>query len=425
MAYIASFGGRGWRLGLDRMEAFMKTADLYEFAGRDGSCSFIHVAGTNGKGTVTAMIEAILHAAGKKVGATFSPYVVDPRERIRIGNALVSKELYAGAAKALAPIAEKIGESELGLVTEFEFKTAMAFWVWKHEGCEWAVVEVGLGGRLDATNVLQPKSGAIVSIGLDHTEHLGFTEDAIAREKAGILKSGAIGVIGEMSGEARGAIQDVASGSEVDLWELGNEVSWTTTRGSNSAWLTNPKRDKTRIQFHDLGLYTAHNAVMAVSALDAAGMRVEQSVVSTALQSVRLPGRMQWVRIKGVSILLDGAHNGPATEGLATEILKQNLDGSTHLVFGMLNGHEPRRVFAPLRPIVRSIAVTAIDYHRTLEPGELRDALEPEMPTSLHESTADALEAALNRAKIDGGIILVTGSFYLVGEAMKAIESMR
>jgi dihydrofolate synthase / folylpolyglutamate synthase len=200
--YIASLAQRGWRLGLDRMTEFAARADLVGSLGDGDSPKFIHVAGTNGKGSVTAMLQSCLVDQGHRTGAFFSPYVVDPRERIQFGREMISKEDLAAIATKLMPIGESLSETEFGGVTEFEFKTAMGFEYWKQKECDWVALEVGLGGRLDATNIITPASSAIVSISYDHVSILGETLAEIAREKAGVIKPGRPVVVGEMPDEA-------------------------------------------------------------------------------------------------------------------------------------------------------------------------------------------------------------------------------
>lgn len=214
LAWIAGLQGRGWRLGLDRMRAFVRAAGLEDvLGGPESPIQYLHVAGTNGKGSVTAYLQSMLVAQGYKTGGYFSPYVVDPRERIQIGGELISRDEFASVATELREVAERFDQTEQGGITEFEFKTAMGFLAWKRAGVEVVALEVGLGGRLDATNVVTPKACAIVSISLDHTSILGNTEAEIAGEKAGILKPGVTGVLGTVNKEAEAAIKEVAKGA--------------------------------------------------------------------------------------------------------------------------------------------------------------------------------------------------------------------
>lgn len=417
-AYIDSYAGRGWRLGLDRMETFMQRAGLYEFAGRDGRCSFLHVAGTNGKGTTTAILESILAAAGFKSGGTYSPYVLNVRERIRVQNANVPEQLFAQAAEALAPVAEAIGESELGLVTEFEFKTAMAFWIWRATGREWVAAEVGLGGRLDATNVLSPSACAIVSIGMDHMAFLGDTETAIASEKAGILKRGVPAVIGDVSPEARRAITSIAHQVGASLWTIGEEVRYEPLTGGR-VWIETPGLQRREFTLPSFGPFSAHNTAVALATLEAAGLRIDDTYIQAGLNQATLLGRFQRIDVLGVPYLLDGAHNAASAQALASALTSESVQEPLHLVCGMLEGHDPRGVLVPLLKCAETVTVSPIQFHRGLPAKELSDHIallgySSECAVSLHE----ALELAGAKQRAVGGTIVVTGSFYLVGEVL-------
>src|SRR5688500_11172275 len=205
--YIESLQARGWRLGLDRMEAFLDRLGNPH----DGLRAF-HVAGTNGKGSVTGMIAACLTSAGYKTGSFYSPYVYDFRERIQIDGEMISEADVARLTALIKPVADEMACEEVGGPTEFEFKTAMAFVFWKEMGCEVAAVEVGLGGRLDATNVIEePICAVITEIGLDHQQYLGDTIEKIAFEKAGIIKPGRPVVTGVTDDRAHKVISEVAT----------------------------------------------------------------------------------------------------------------------------------------------------------------------------------------------------------------------
>ena len=204
--YIESLQARGWRLGLDRMEVFLDRLGNPH----DGLRAF-HIAGTNGKGTVTGMISACLTSAGYKTGSFYSPYVYDFRERIQIDGEMISKADVARLTALIKPVADEMVYEEVGGPTEFEFKTAMAFVYWKEMGCDVAAVEVGLGGRLDATNVIEePVCAVITEIGLDHQQYLGDTIEKIAFEKAGIVKPGRPVVTGVTDDRAYGVIREAA-----------------------------------------------------------------------------------------------------------------------------------------------------------------------------------------------------------------------
>ncbi len=406
------------------MEALMHRAGLSESAGRDGACRFLHIAGTNGKGTTTAILESILVAAGYKSGGTYSPYVLNVRERIRVQNTMVSELLFAKAAQALAPIAEAIGETELGLVTEFEFKTAMAFWVWKETGCEWVAAEVGLGGRLDATNVLWPSACAIVSIGLDHTQFLGHTEAAIASEKAGILKPGVPAVIGEVSGEAKGAITSTAQLVEAPLWYVGEDVRYGQL-SNGQAWVETPAFERRIITPPAFGPFSAHNSAVAIATLDAVGLKISDSHIQVGLNQATLLGRFQRVAISGVPYVLDGAHNAASAQALASALGSESIQKPIHLVCGMLEGHEPGDVLLPLLQSSETVTVSPIQFHRGRPVKELAELVtELGYPCDCATSLAEALQKATTKQRAFGGTIVIAGSFYLVGEVLNHFKTL-
>ncbi|MFN7162408.1 MAG: bifunctional folylpolyglutamate synthase/dihydrofolate synthase, partial [Fimbriimonadales bacterium] len=204
--YIESLSIQGWRLGNARFEAFLE---------RLGSPHLkfpcVHITGTNGKGSTTTLISAILRAAGYRVGTYISPHVFDIRERILIDGALIDRALFCEGVATMRPLIEQLSDTEYGLITEFEIKTALAFWAFAQAQVDIAVLEVGLGGRMDATNVITPELSVIVSIGLDHTDWLGATHRDIAYEKAGIIKPNRPVVSGVAHADAAAMIAQVAA----------------------------------------------------------------------------------------------------------------------------------------------------------------------------------------------------------------------
>ncbi|HLO98691.1 MAG TPA: cyanophycin synthetase, partial [Fimbriimonas sp.] len=362
-SYIASLAARGWRLGLDRMAEFALRAGLEGSLGDGSSPKFIHVAGTNGKGSVTAMLQSCLIEQGHRTGAFFSPFVVDPRERIQFGRDLISEADLVALVEWLKPIGESLSETEFGGVTEFEFKTAMGFEHWKRNQADWVALEVGLGGRLDATNIVHPSSCAIVSISLDHTSILGNTVGEIALEKAGIIKPGVPVVIGEMPDEARKAIEAVAKEKNAELWRVGYEV--VTKSSGNKVFITTPGSSVV-VQPSLFGRIQHHNAAVAYSALELSGALVERSKVADGFARASIPGRFQRIG----KFILDGAHNADSAKQLAA-MLQQAGEKPKICITGMLTGHKPEEFYCHLRDIVEEFWVVPINFHRAMPPEEL------------------------------------------------------
>jgi dihydrofolate synthase / folylpolyglutamate synthase len=410
LAYLSSLQVRGWRLGLDRMEEFIRRAELDSALGASGTPKYLHVAGTNGKGSVTAYLQAILTAAGKPTGGFFSPYVYDVRERIQLGCEPIPKEAFARIVARLHGPAESLTETEFGGVTEFELKTAMGLSYWQEQGAEWVALEVGLGGRLDATNVITPACSGIVTIGLDHTDVLGPTLDRIAREKAGIFKPGKPAVAGDLPPEAMQAAQAVAEQLGCPFWRYGRDFE--ARPAGEAVWdVSLPERVVPGVQPPLPGAHQAHNVAVALAMLEAAGAAVPEEAVRTGLARTRVPGRFERRTWKGREIVLDGAHNRESVDALA-ETLGERFSGRRFaLVFGMLEGHDPAPLAEILRPLAAEVHLAPIGFRRTRDPSELA----PLFPgAAVHTNSAAAIRAVL--ASGSETPVLVTGSFYLVGE---------
>ena len=416
--YIASLAQRGWRLGLDRMSEFANRADLSGSLGDGDSPKFIHVAGTNGKGSVTAMIQSCLAEQGFRTGAFFSPFVVDTRERIQFDRDMITETDLAKIATKLMPIGESLSDTDFGGVTEFEFKAAMGFEYWKQKKCEWVSLEVGLGGRLDATNIVSPAASAIVSISYDHTSILGSTLKEIAHEKAGIIKPGKPVVVGQMPPEALKEIERVASELSSPIWRIGKEIQWEKIRiGVNIATPYTTITVEPSL-FGDIQL---HNAAVAFSVMQLAGALKKNDKVREGFSRAYLPGRFQMVAHGGHTYLLDGAHN-PDSANVLAKLLQQAGIKPRICITGMLNGHSAQEFYGQIRDMVEEFYVAPIDFHRSMNPTDLsQDLKSMGISVTSFGSVRSALEAAQEAKQTEP--ILVCGSFYLVGEVMRLLRS--
>jgi len=410
LAYISGLETRGWRLGLDRMAAFVRSAGLESAIGGPNR-KFVHIAGTNGKGSTTAFAEAMLRAAGYRTGAFFSPFVVDIRERVQFGGELISREDLAAVTAELQPIAEAFTETEFGGISEFEFKTAVGFQYWEKMQAEWVALEVGLGGRLDSTNVVQPAATIIVSIGLDHTHILGDTIEKIAAEKAGIIKPGIPVIVGVMSPSARDVILEIARergapafcfGEEIRLNDGALECPWGTVAGLRPSLP---------------GVHQPHNAALAAAALMSAGVN-DLRAIRAGAETAWLPGRFHRVEFEGRTIILDGAHNPDAASALA-ETLRREFSPETrfHLITNMLTGHDVPAFYQPLTEQIENATVVPIDFFRARSPEDVAQEL-VQLGIAAQAQT-DILAAILaTRKELP---VLVTGSNYLVGAVLLAL----
>jgi dihydrofolate synthase/folylpolyglutamate synthase len=399
------------------MQAFVDKIGLKDALGTPSGPQFIHVAGTNGKGSVTAYLQSILVWGGYRTGAFFSPFVYDPRERVQFEREYISKEDLARLTEELMPIAESFSETEFGGITEFEFKAALGFLYWKRMKCEWVALEVGLGGRLDATNVVTPKASIIVSIGLDHTNILGHTLGEIAYEKAGVIKPKIPVIVGRMAPEALEVIERVATEMEAPIWRYGKEVLWHPTGN-----VVTPSGIHKDLRPGIAGAMQGHNLALAVAGLDAARINLPDGKVEQGAEWASAPGRFERMEVSGTKFLLDGAHNPDAADVLVEGlqgVLKP--DEKVVLITGMVAGHEPEVFYKEIAPLVRSAHVVPIDFHRALEPEAVGAAIRSLVPkTEVHHDLAEGIAAAVAESRPDE-TILVTGSFYLVGEVGRAL----
>jgi dihydrofolate synthase/folylpolyglutamate synthase len=406
VAAIHGLEKRGWRLGLDRMVEVVRLAGLAGAVGPSAP-SFIHVAGTNGKGTTTAFLQSLMVEQGFRTGAFFSPFVYNIRERVQFGREMISEEDFARLTTELLAATESMEGTALEGISEFELKAALGFAYWKEQACDWVALEVGLGGRLDATNVVQSKANIITSIGWDHMAILGNTLEKIAAEKAGILKPGVPVVVGHMDPGPMKVIIECAQEIESPVWRLGHEVLVTAdsveTPGAVYRGL------KPRLQ----GSKVRENMALAVAAMEAAGAIKDPARVAVGVELATLPGRYETRMRHGQRFILDGAHNVDSGRVLADSLRADGIEDAI-LITNMLTGHDPEPFYEALRPFVGRIIVCPIDFPRArtvAETGETLRAMGFET-----EEASSPLDAIL-RAQADlGRTVVVSGSFYLVGE---------
>lgn len=386
------------------------------------------VAGTNGKGSVAAMVEAALRASGRRPGLYTSPHLVRLEERFLVEGRPVSPErLRASAGRVLRAIeSARASRALLAEPTFFEATTAVAFDLFREAGIDVAVLEVGLGGRFDATNVVSPIAGAITTIDFDHQELLGHTLAAIAAEKAGIVKPGMRVVVGERKREAfdviaracaeRGAAlvaADEGVSAEVSLEMLPGAPPEPVTR----LVLRTPVRDYGPLRLALRGRHQAANAVVAVrllEAIDEAGLRVAPGAIAAGLRDTRWPGRLDLRRLgDGRTVLLDAAHN-PAGAAVLASYLEEFAPAGLPIVFAIMRDKDAPGTLSPILAHARPLIVTRAPTPRAMAPGEIAAVarrLGREEGVEVHEDPGAALEAAWRR----GGAVAACGSIFLVG----------
>lgn len=394
--YLDSLQPLAMRFGLERMERALASL------GRpDRGLRVLHVAGTNGKGSTCAMAAAALRAAGHRVGLYTSPHLSRFNERIQVDGRPIADDRLAARVEEVrraCPWHESGGAEER--LTYFEFATLVALLHFARERVSAAVVEVGLGGRFDATNALTPVVTAVSRIGLDHVQLLGDTLAAIAREKAGIFKRGIPAVVAHAQpAEAMAALRDEAA-------RRGAPLAVAAPSWDGPIALRGP---------HQRG--NAALAAAALRLLDAAGVAVGEEAVARGIAEARWPGRLE--EIGGV--LLDGAHNPDGAAALAASLSALHPGRPVELVLGVLADKDHRGMLAALAPAVRRLHLAPPASPRARAPASYRDlaaSLVPEV--HVHASCAEALACARAAAGA-GGLACVAGSLYLVGEAREAL----
>jgi dihydrofolate synthase/folylpolyglutamate synthase len=413
--YLTSLGRFGIKLGLERTEALLHAlGDPQElFQG-------VLVAGTNGKGSVCAMVSSVLQAAGYRVGLMPKPHLISYTERIQVDQRPIAEAGFAALLTELQPAINKVA-SELGPPTEFEILTSAAFYYFARAGIDLLVCEVGLGGRLDSTNVLDLGVNVITNIALDHTQHLGSTLEAIAAEKAGILKPDSIAITGAQP-PALAVIEAKARDQQVPLLRLGQEIEVSAIDkdwAGVQATITTPRGTYRDLRIPLLGVYQADNAALAVASIDALrsrGWEVSNGALRDGLARTRWPGRLEVIDRDPI-VLVDGAHNPAALERSLAAVQKLAKGRPLVIIFGAMRDKDLASMLALLRRVNAPLIFSRIDWHRAEVPTELAKRFEGESETA--ESSAEALSRAREKAGRHG-IVFVCGSLYLVGE-VKAI----
>lgn len=363
------------------------------------------VGGTNGKGSTAAALGSMIRAAGRRSAVFTSPHLSHFAERFVVDDRYPSDEVLVRGLEPLRPAAESAG------ATFFEITTALACWLFAEADTEIAVMEVGLGGRFDSTNALEPRLSIITSISLDHTAILGDTETAIAKEKAGIMRPERLCLTGA-TGDARAVLREIARTQGVPLWSLGEEI---TVTGQDLGWngvaaeIDSP-HGALSVRSPWLGQHQTRN--LALAAVAARSLGVPDEAIQRGARDARHPGRLERLNVQGKNVLLDGAHNPAGAAALAETLAALNC-GPITLVFGASQSKDHAGIVAALRPVASRVIVTRAELSPRAAPPDELAALwhDPYVAASLD----DALTTAL-RSTPDNGCVVVAGSLFLIGE---------
>lgn len=419
LEWLYGLSARGVRLELDRMGGAVA-----ERGNPQDAVPVVHVAGTNGKGSVCAMVECSLREAGYKTGRFASPHLHRFAERVTIGGAPLPE---SEVAERLSEIHDALSPT-LPPLTFFEVSALMAFEAFRDHRCDIAVLEVGLGGRLDATNVVaSPAVSIITRIAKDHTRILGDTLAAIAHEKAGILRAGVPAVIGAREPEARGAIEAELERLGTDAWWIGEDFEGEPVVPEGPLALDAPGRARLRVGTDEgeyaLGLrgeFQAENAAIARAALvrlDADGFAVPSMAIREGLENVEWPGRLEVVRDGGRQVVFDCGHNPDGCRAFGAFLDRREIRGPVVMLFGAMADKDYANMLGPFDEVVDHRIYAVPPMPRAPDDLSVFQAVRPgEVAPTVMDGLARAREAAGEQ-----GTVLVAGSIFLVQAVRAAV----
>lgn len=432
--YLYSLQKYGIKLGLDNTVKLLSC-----FNNPQASFKSVHIAGTNGKGSTSAMIASILQSAGFKVGLFTSPHLVSFTERIRVNNEQITESEVVELADEIKLKVEslklEVKNSKFGTFepTFFEVVTVMGFIYFERENIDWAVIETGMGGRLDATNVLMPEVSVITSISYDHKDFLGETISAIAEEKAGIIKNRIPVVTSEQEPAVMDVIKKKAAEKGSGLFIYGKDFSVTAKKEDSNGSIFDYCGDMELegLEIFLAGRHQILNAALAVktsevlikkSALLAS--RLAAGVIKSGIENMEWHGRLEFIS-DNPPILIDGAHNPSASSVLADSLRNNFLNTYRRiiLIMGIMADKDIKGIMAPLLPLASEIIFTAPAYERAAQPETLARHAAALGFTNVHiaRTVEDAIAISSALSSQLSALTVITGSFYTIGEAKEAL----
>jgi len=400
---------------LDRMRALM-----VELGSPERKYPVIHVAGTKGKGSVSALCASGLQAAGYKVGLYTSPHLLDYCERIQVNGQPVSHAELVELVEIVKPAVARIEK-----LTTFEIITALGFLAFARQKVDVAVIEVGLGGRLDATNVVTPRVSVITSLSYDHMAVLGNTLALIAGEKAGIIKPGVPVVSAPQKGEALEVLMRIAKEKDAPFTLVGLDIRYEPISHSldgQTMKISSPVHHPSSLQIRLplLGQHQVENAATAYTVLKASGLEAADMDIQKGFSEVKWPARFEVVR-REPPVIFDSAHNQDSF-GKLTQTLEDYFPGRpVYLIFGASEDKNIPGMFAEIAPKIKLLLVTKADHPRALEPEKIQGlARQAGVPNEAAVPVEAALARALELSEKDGSIVLSAGSMFVTAEVMAA-----
>jgi len=418
LRYLDSLDFRGIKLGLSNTQSLLDA-----LGNPQAGYKIIHVAGTNGKGSTCAMISSILTCAGIKNGLYTSPHLETVRERIEINGKMIGEE---EAGKLVARV-KKVAEKDVSLLpTYFEFVTAMAFERFAMEKVKVAVIEVGLGGRFDSTNIVEPSVSIITTIALDHMDRLGGDIKQIAGEKCGVIKQSKPVVTTVRDPEAAKVVMERAGEKSSKVCMISRDFSnrrLSMTEPGEKFEFSSPEGDFEEIEVGLAGVQQIDNAsaaIMAVQLLRSEGIALSDNAIRSGLKTVRCRGRYETLSVCP-NVILDGAHNPASASALCHTLIEREGPGSVELIFGAMRDKDYGKMMENLAPSARSFTCYSPDAPRAEDPADLAKAQrDKSIPTRVIRDFDEVIRM------IDSApaktVFCVTGSFYTVGEIRAALR---
>lgn len=417
ITFLDSRIGAGWKLGLDSIRRF-----LAEIGDPHQKIKCVHIAGTNGKGSTSAMLESIFRSAGYRTGLYTSPHLLDVRERIQVNREPVSPDDFARLMARLAPYVEKYG------ATYFETVTALAFLYFAESNLDLLFLEVGLGGRLDATNVVVPLLSIITNIDYDHLKHLGDTIEKIAGEKAGIIKAGVPCLIGALPEEAGNVVASVCKKKEAKLFRASDMYTLSLKREEpgKTFFHSTGRRLAGEMALGMNGIHQLSNAGVALAASDLLsrmGYPLERKYVRSGLANVQWPGRFQIINRRPV-VVIDVAHN-PASFKALIHSLKRFFAGKEfYFILGLMQDKDVGQIVSQIAKVAAAVQPVAPDSNRALSAHDLHSKFR-RYDVKLYQarSVAAGVANVLQNCS-ENAVVCITGSHYVVGDALQAIKGL-
>jgi dihydrofolate synthase/folylpolyglutamate synthase len=387
----------------------------------------VHLTGSNGKGSTAAMIAAILQQAGARVGLYTSPHLHTIRERIRIGGEPIDAETFAALATEIRPHAETI-EAQGMKLTVFELLTALGFLAFREAGCDWQVIEVGLGGTLDATNVLDEKQVCVFTpIDLEHTAILGNTVAQIAHDKAGILRPGVRAVMGLQRESAAEELRAACARVGATLEEVARACALRRERVTLDGQTLRVRTPRATYGFTLplLGRFQAENAATALLAVEqlaetTPGIAIPPAVAAAGLAETRWPGRVEVLK-RSPLVVVDGAHTPDAVRQLVRAVREDIQPRAVRLVIGVSRDKSLDALAAGFQPLQPEVIAVAAAHPRAADPLDVARAFQQlDLPARTAPSVTEGVDAAMEEAR-PGELLLVAGSLFVVAEARAAV----